>query len=136
MPKMKFDGLPFPPLVKLDTDDPVKAEMLSELLKDRHSGASICVRSATGHINRGGYFFHVRPHDATLARWDIFNFEKIYVADLPLNELTTFINHCSGLAFDEAAFQLCQTVINFRLDPEPLGEAEEAEDLAGDESGA
>ena len=133
MPKKKFDGLPFPPLVKLDTSDPVMPDRLTELLKTRQDGASICIRSATGHPNRGGYFFHVRPHDDTLARWDIFNFEKIYVADLPLDKLTAFINHCSGLAFDEEAFQLCQTVINFRLDPEPLGESEETGELAEDE---
>lgn len=133
MPKKKFDALPFPPLIKLDTSEPIKPDALTDLLKHHLGGASICVRSATGHQNRGGYFFHVRPHDESLVQWDIFNFEKIYVADLPLDKLTAFINHCAGLAFDEEAFQLCQAVINFRLDPEPIGETEEVEAMEEDE---
>ncbi len=119
MPKKVFDTLPFPPLVKLDTDDPIRQDTLVDILHQRLTGVSICVRSANGHQNRGGYFFHIRPTDDTLNECEILNFEKIFVARLPLANITTFINHCAGLAFDEDSFQLCQSVINFRLDPEP-----------------
>lgn len=122
MAKNEIGGLPFPPLVKLDTNDPIASETLAELLNQRVGGLSICVRSAEGHINRGGYFFHIRPKDRTLDECEILNFEKISVASLPLETLTAFVNHCAGLAFDEASFQLCQTVVNFRLDPKPLAE--------------
>lgn len=122
MPKNELGGLPFPPLIKLDTSEPIASDTLTELLRPRLKGASICVRSADGHADRGGYFFHIRPKDDTLAECDIFNFEKIYVLSLPLVKVTAFVNHCAGLVFDEEAFQLCQTVVNFRLDPEPNGE--------------
>jgi len=119
MPKKVIDDLPFPPLIKFDTDDPLSPDVLAEQLRSRLEGASICVRSAEGHANRGGYFFHICAKEDTLTECDIFNFERLYVLSLPLAKLTAFVNHCAGLAFDEEAFQLCQTVVNFRLDPEP-----------------
>ncbi len=122
MPKKELGGLPFPPLIKLDTNDPIEQNTLAEILQQRLEGVSICVRSAEGHANRGGYFFHIRPKDPTLDACDILNFERISVVSLPLAKLTAFINHCAGLTFDEESFQLCQTVINFRLDPEPSAE--------------
>ncbi len=126
MPKNELDGLPFPPLVKVESSEPIKSDVLAEIIDQRPSGVSICVRSTEGHEERGGYFFHVRLKDATSNSYDIFNFEKISVLNLSLPHLTNFINHCAGLAFDEDSFQLCQTVVNFRLDPEPEPENEGA----------
>jgi hypothetical protein len=119
MPKKQLGKLPFPPLITLDTSNPIQADALADLLRKRQQGVSICVRSAEGHPKRGGYFFHVRASDRTLEHCEIFNFEKIAVASLHLEKLTAFINHCAGLMFDEWAFKFCQTVVNFRLDPKP-----------------
>lgn len=121
MPRNVLGSLPFPPLVRLDTDEPIGQEALAQLLR-RSGGVSICVRSVEGHPQRGGYFFHILPGDETLEACEVFNFEQISVLSLSLERLTAFVNHCAGLAFDEQSFQLCQTVVNFRLDPEPSSE--------------
>ena len=122
MSKNVLGSLPFPPLVKLETDEPIKPKALEELLRRRLEGVSICVRSVEGHPQRGGYFFHIRPRDETLEACEVFNFERILVLSLSLEKISAFVNHCAGLAFDEESFQLCQTVVNFRLDPEPPSE--------------
>lgn len=119
MARNEIGGLPFPPLIRIDTGDPITPEALHEVLRARLEGASFCVRSSEGHPNRGGYFFHVRPHEGKPDEYDIFSFEKVYALSLPMPKLAAFVNHCAGLAFDEDMFQLCQTVVNFRLDPDP-----------------
>lgn len=118
MPKKELGDAPFPPVVRVDVATPVSLEQLSEILRERLDGVTICVRSATGHKDRGGYFFHLKPTDGSLESCKIYNFEKILVATLPLDKTTAFVNHCSGLAFDEESFLFCQTVVNFRLDPD------------------
>ena len=87
-----------------------------QLLSKNPRGVSLCVRSRTGHENRGGYFFHLLP-DKELTGCTLFDFEKTAVIRLDLDQATALINHCSGLSFSEESFELCQTVINFRLDP-------------------
>jgi hypothetical protein len=118
MPKKELGEAPFPPVVIVDTASPISSEQLIETLRDRPDGVTICVRSDTGHENRGGYFFHLKPTDDTLSDCEIHNFEQILVATLPLDKATAFVNHCTGLAFDEWSFQFCQSVVNFRLDPD------------------
>lgn len=118
MPKKVFGDAPFPPVVRVDLSEPITIEQLSDLLRGKLDGVTICVRSTTGHENRGGFFFHLKPTDKTLGECEIFNFEKISVATLPLDKVTDFVNHCAGLAFDEWAYQFCQSVVNFRLDPD------------------
>lgn len=117
MPKKKFELIPFPPVVRIDTDTPVAVDQVSAIVKDRQNGITLCIRSAKGHPNRGGYFFHVIPKDNDLNKCELYNFEKTLVATLPVEQMTFFINHCSGLDFNEWAFQFCQSVVNFRLDP-------------------
>lgn len=118
MPKKEFGEAPFPPVVRVDTSEPLTIEQVSELLSERLNGVTICVRSAEGHENRGGYFFHLKPIDETLDQCEIYNFEKIPVSILTLDKITDFINHCVGLSFDEWAYQFSHTTVNFRLDPE------------------
>jgi hypothetical protein len=118
MPKKEFGEAPFPPVVKVETAEPIAVEQLSKLLQGRPNGVTLCVRSLTGHENRGGYFFHLKPTDKTLSECEVYNFEKILVATLPLDKVVDFVNHCTGLAFDEWAYQFCQSVVNFRLDPD------------------
>ncbi|MBZ0212811.1 MAG: hypothetical protein K8H99_03325, partial [Nitrospirae bacterium] len=88
---------------------------------------SFCVRSATGHENRGGYFFHVLPGGDDLDNNQLHTFESISVATLDIATFTALVNHCSGLLFDEVSFQLCQTQINFTIDPAPDAEGPEEE---------
>lgn len=118
MPKKELGKPPFPPVVRIDTAIPISQQRLLGILRERVNGVTICVRSDTGHDNRGGYFFHLKPSDDTLSNCEIYNFEKILVATLPLDKVTAFVNHCAGLAFDEWSFQFCQSVVNFRLDPD------------------
>ena len=117
MPKKKFEGIPFPPIVRIDTDTPVVINQLADIFKERPNGVTLCIRSAEGHPHRGGYFFHILPIDNDLSKCELYNFEKMLVATLPVEQMTLFINHCSGLDFNEWAFQFCQSVVNFRLDP-------------------
>jgi hypothetical protein len=118
MPKIKLGDAPFPPVLKVDTARPIALEQLSEILLGRLKGVTICVRSDSGHESRGGYFFHLRPTSKSISECEIYNFEKILVTILPLEKTTAFVNHCAGLAFDEWSFQFCQSVVNFRLDPD------------------
>jgi hypothetical protein len=121
MAKKDIRNIPFPPLVTINTNEPLTVDKVIIILKSHLDGVSICIRSAEGHPDRGGYFFHIRAKDKTitpLTQCEIYNFEKISVSKLKLSELTDFINHCSGLQFSKTAFHLCQSVINFRLDPE------------------
>lgn len=117
MSKKKFEGIPFPPVVRIDTDTPIAVNQVANIFKKHINGVTLCIRSAEGHANRGGYFFHVLPIDHDLSKCELYNFEKILVASLPVEQMTFFINHCSGLEFNEWAFQFCQSVVNFRLDP-------------------
>lgn len=118
MPKKDLGEAPFPPVVRVDTATPISLEQISKILRERLDGVTICVRSDTGHEARGGYFFHLRPTDDALTECEIYNFERIPVATLSLDKATAFVNHCAGLTFDEWSFQFCQSVVNFRLDPD------------------
>lgn len=118
MAKNEIGNIPFPPLVTIDVNEPLSVEQVVNILKSRPNGVSICVRSKEGHPNRGGYFFHFLPKDEEINECDIYNFEGIHVSTLTLSHLIDFINHCSGLQFSQASFNFCQSVINFRLDPE------------------
>ena len=106
---------------RIDTDTPIESEALETILLDRPNGVSICVRSLNGPEDRGGYFFHVRPKTGNQPGCELVNFERLVAASFDVENLAVFINHCTGLAFDEASFQLCQTTINFRLDPPEEG---------------
>jgi len=70
----------------------------------------MCVRHSEGHENRGGYFFHLVPTMPDCQHVSLYNFEKILVAEMTLQEATRLINHCSGLEFSDWAFQFCQAV--------------------------
>ena len=130
MPKKAFAGLPFPPLEKINADTPIVEAAVAELLKRRPKGISICIRNPQGHRNRGGYFFHIAKSETHDNLFQVFDFEKTLVKEFELAPLTRFINHCTGLAFDEEMFNMCQREINFRLDPQRSPEQEsEAETL-------
>lgn len=119
MAKNILDQVPFPPLVRINTSTPITETQMRDLLQNRPEGISFCVRRSDGVPLRGGYFFHVRPGGDDFSACGIFNFERLLAGTLAIEELTAFINHCSGLKFNDEAFALCQTQINFRLDPQP-----------------
>lgn len=116
MPRNELKGLPFPPLRRLETDEPVTKAQLTQLLSKSPRGLSLCVRSRSGHENRGGYFFHLLPN-RELTSCTLYDFEKTPVIDLKLSQAVALVNHCSGLLFSEECFDLCQKVVNFRQDP-------------------
>lgn len=124
MPKKKFEGIPFSPVVSIDTDTPIVEDQVVNIFKKYPKGVTLCIRSSEGHANRGGYFFHVLPVDDDLSKCELYNIEKTLVATLAVKYIILFINHCSGLDFNEWAFQFCQAVVNFRLDPSEPESAE------------
>jgi hypothetical protein len=125
MAKKSFTGLPYPPMVRLDQDEPVTVTDLNAVLTKRPAGFSLCVRSAAGNENRGGYFFHIAPSRHNSGMYFLVDFDKIVVADskkaevvFSIDDLCEFINHCTGLAFSERYLLLSQTELNFRSDPD------------------
>ena len=123
--KKALQGLPFPPLRKIDTDEPITEERLVALLDATPAGVSVCVRSARGHEDRGGYFFHFRRVPSSTEAVEVLNFESLTALKFDQSSLTRFVNHGSGLRFDQEMFNLCQSVVNFRLDPQQSPEQEE-----------
>lgn len=121
MAKKNLGKIPFPPLRIIVTDDPLTEEEVKKILAGDRS-VSLCVRSVSGHAKRGGYFFHIRKKIGQDECFEVLNFEKISVLSLSMKQVIAFINHCAGLAFSEDMFKICQTVVNFRLDPEQLEE--------------
>jgi len=118
MPKKDLGKPPFPPLLIVDTSEPLTTDAISGLLTRRLNGASICVRQAEGDPKRGGYFFHLVPRNAAVEECEVYNFEGTLVATLSVDQVVKFMNHCSGLQFDDWAFSFSNSVVNFKLDPE------------------
>ena len=127
MPKKSFTGLPYPPMVRLDRDIPIRPDDLKPLLDSRRTGVSLCVRSDAidgAKQNRGGYFFHVAPLPQDQDGYFLTDFEKIPVTKADgtvirfnISDLCEIINHCTGTHFSQRYLLLSQTEINFRSDP-------------------
>lgn len=102
-------------VAKLDTAIPLTESRIEQFL-DGKRGVTLLVRSAKGAQKRGGYFFCIaRNEDGTFS---LDTMEQTHVADFSLGDLTRFVNHASGLQFDEPMLQYCQRNINFRTDEE------------------
>lgn len=102
-------------VTKVDTGNPLSESQLLQLF-DGKSGITLLVRSAQGERKRGGYFFCIaKSDDGTFA---LETMEQVYVSNFTIGDLTRFVNHASGLRFDEAMLQYCQNSINFRTDEE------------------
>lgn len=102
---------------KLDLASPLTEDYLSRLLHGK-CGVTLLVRSADGEKRRGGYFFCIVPKEDGKFTLETMAQEQVDY-DFTLNELTRFVNHASGLRFDDAMLRLCQNHINFRTDEEP-----------------
>lgn len=115
MPRNIIGQVPFPPLIVVNTDNPLKLEEIDAMLVERPTGVSICIRSQDGHPNRGGYFFHFSK-DFELGEITLFDFEGRSLHTFIPASFSNFVNHCTGNVFDDEAFRLCQAKINFRQD--------------------
>ena len=56
MPNFNLNQQPRYPIVTKDTDIALTNEQVISLFSDRNS-ITLCVRSSSGHPNRGGYYF-------------------------------------------------------------------------------
>ncbi len=99
--------------VLFDTDSPITFETLSNLLQN-HTHVFICIRSHSGHQNRGGYFFFLKKGSDENITLETIEGEAVYKFTLP--QLVDFINHASGLRYNQAMQMICQNFINFRSD--------------------
>jgi hypothetical protein len=111
MPRNVIGNAPYP-VRTIDSDNPITFAQLADIVGTAE-GASICLRSATGHQNRGGYFFHFRPHENDFKLLDFVGHE---VVRLSPEHLAKFINHASGRVFDEEMLIFSQSVVNLRQD--------------------
>lgn len=107
---------PFPPLVPLDFPAGITEQSLLVRVRRRlDEGVSICVLSPTEVESRGGYFFHFRASGDEI---ELFDFRKNSLLKLPsVGSLVAFINHCSGVQFDEQCWAQSREV-NLRADGE------------------
>jgi hypothetical protein len=116
MPRNIIGGSPFP-VRTIELDRPLTLDDISLQLRDI-PGVSLCVRTAGGHTNRGGYFFHIAKDGAD---YRIFDISKRIVATLTPQKLVRFVNHVSGRQFDAEMLVFCQSVVNFKQDQNEHG---------------
>ena len=118
MPRNPLPGLPFPPLDILEQDTPIQAHQIHDLLSTRGAddGISLLIRSESGDPNRGGYYFHFTRSNPLEVTYDLYDFQKHKVASLSEDDLVLLINHCSGRAYSERSYMICQNEINLRDD--------------------
>ena len=118
MPRNALGHLPFPPLQLIDSLEAFDVAKLHELASARPNGTSLCLRYSTGEPNRGGYFFHFKPVSDCDCSFMLYDFEGKQIHAFSASALVAFVNHCTGKAFDEPSFALCQNYINFTRDDE------------------
>lgn len=113
MAKNIIGSLPYP-LHTIDTDLPITKKQLENIFK-QYPSVSLCIRSSTGHVNRGGYYFHLSfdRKDNTIELYDI---KKIQIDTLSLANAVAFINHASGREYNESMLRYCQSFVNFKQD--------------------
>ena len=114
MPDFRLTRQPQYPIQTLDTDSPITPDQIRGLW-NASPAVTLCVRSATGHKDRGGSFFCLRRQpDADAVSLE--TMEGIAVDSFSLEDLTRFINHAAGLKFDPEMLAYCQNSVNFRAD--------------------
>ena len=111
MAKGKIGKAPFP-VQAIDLDGPLSAKRFNEIF-DEAKARTLCVRSAKGHPDRGGYFFHL---ERVSGGFRIYDFRKALVGTRTAEETVRLVNHVTGRCFDEEMFAYCQATINLRKD--------------------
>lgn len=113
MPNFELSQQPKYPIVTFDTDSPISMSMIKECLV-KNNGITLCVRSKSGHENRGGYFFSINKLDDNLVKLE--SIEGEHIDTLSFEKIVRFINHATGLKFDKQMLVYCKNEINFRND--------------------
>lgn len=113
MPNFDMIKQPRFPLITVDTNTPINQEQFSNLF-NTNDGITLCIRSETGHDNRGGYFFCIQKINDN--SFSLETMEQVIIRDFSREDMIKFINHTSGLCFDETILQYCQNEVNFRAD--------------------
>lgn len=113
MPNFDLDNQPHFSLKKNDSDNTIDLNLLHYLMEDNND-IMLCVRSADGHPNRGGYFFCISQKDVNT--YTLETVEGVYVDTFSGEQLIRLINHASGRQFDADMLDYCQNSINFRTD--------------------
>lgn len=113
MPNFDLSQQPKYPIVTKDTDIALTNDQIISLFSDRES-ITLCVRSSSGHPNRGGYYFCIQKINNN--SFQLETIEGDCVDTFDLNTLAKFINHASGRKFNLELLDYCQNSINFRTD--------------------
>jgi len=111
MPKQTIGKSPFP-VTTLDVDGVVSWGQLEGLVRVAE-GVSLCLRTARGAAERGGFFFHVKK---VKSDFEVFDFLGGKVDVMSSERLTEFVNHVAGRRFSEENLRYCQTTVNLRQD--------------------
>ena len=116
MAKERLPGLPFPPLVRIESDSPLTWPGLQDAVGKRlPTGVSICVIAEVGTKDRGGYYFHIRE---TTSGFSFLTFKNRRALDVETpEECVAFINHVSGRQYSPRMWELAQRA-NLRADGE------------------
>lgn len=113
MPNFNLSQQPKYPIVKIDTNEAITVEQILSLF-DAAAGITLCIRSGSGHPDRGGYYFCIQKNDES--SFSLETIEGVYVDKFNSDTLIKFINHASGRQFHADILEYCQNSINFRTD--------------------
>lgn len=113
MSKFSLKHQPQYPIVTQDTDEALTNDQVMSLFTDKDD-IMLCVRSGSGALNRGGYYFCI--HKTGNNSFQLETIEKDSVDCFDLDNLVNFINHASGRKFNSDLLDYCQNHINFRND--------------------
>ncbi len=113
MPNFDLSNQPQYPIVTIDSDNTIQDDQIENLFISTN-GITLCVRSASGHPDRGGYFFCIKKE--VDGSYQLETIEGDYIDSFDLCSLVRFINHSSGKLFDAELLDYCQNKVNFRND--------------------
>ena len=113
MPTFTLSQQPQFEVKTIDSDVPISLEQINNVINGAE-GVTLCIRSANGHPQRGGFFFCVSA--PVNNEYSLYSMERQFIANFTGVRLVQFINHVTGLAFDMDMLFYCQNSINFRND--------------------
>lgn len=113
MPNFDLAKQPRYPVKTIDTDKPLTEKQLLDLL-EQTPGITLCIRTLSGHANRGGHFFCIqKSKDGGIL---LETMEQVFIDSFSVPTMMRFINHVCGLQFDREMQLYCQNSVNFRTD--------------------
>ena len=106
-----------PPVQVIATNTPITSKQVNELFSSGCSNTILLIRSETGDVHRGGFFFNLqKTPNAQYTLYTSLDGDQASATPLDLSTLTRLINHIVGLRFDAEMLRYCQNVINHRVD--------------------